>query len=267
MRNKKIYLERMARPLQEKLRIARYIPAHAKNVLDVGCADGTITLSLAKLFPKIHFLGIDLEEDFIQEAQDKAEKAKVENIEFEKIYLRDLLARSGRFDAVSFVSVLHEFYSYGEGTSSVLKALADAHELLRKGGEIVIRDMILDEYTKRTTFQVEGIVKKISAKKGMKKYIKDFENRFGRLENINTLNHFLLKYMYKENWDREVREHYVPLTFTQYEQLFALLGMDLQLKDSYLIDYLRNKWKKDFGLTEDEMAGLRSTGFLVARKL
>ena len=129
IRNKKIYLERMARPLQEKLRVARYIPAHAKNVLDVGCADGTITLSLAKLFPKIYFLGIDLEEDFIQEAQDKAKKEKVKNIGFEKIYLRDLLARPDRFDAVSFVSVLHEFYSYGEGTSSVLKALADAHEL------------------------------------------------------------------------------------------------------------------------------------------
>ena len=73
--------------------------------------------------------------------------------------------------------------------------------------------------------------------------------------------------MYRENWDHEVREHYVPLTFAQYEQLFALLDMDLQLKDSYLIDYLGNKWKKDFGLTEDEVAGLRSTGFLVARKL
>ena len=37
---------------------------------------------------------------------------------------------------VVFCSVLHEFYTYGEGISSVLKALADAHELLRPGGVI-----------------------------------------------------------------------------------------------------------------------------------
>jgi hypothetical protein len=40
--NPERYLERMSKPLQEKLKIAKYIPREAKTVLDVGCADGTV---------------------------------------------------------------------------------------------------------------------------------------------------------------------------------------------------------------------------------
>src|SRR3989344_3406815 len=266
IRNERVYLARMARPLREKLRVARYIPQDARTVLDVGCANGAITIALAKLFSRKQFIGIDLNESFVSRAQEQARKAGVGNVRFEKIYLRDLLARSERFGAVLFVSVLHEFYAYGEGISSVLKALADAHELLRKGGEIVIRDMILHEYAKHTSFQVDAIIAKVRARRRWRRAIRDFEGAFGKLNTLYQLNHFLLKYMYEENWDRECREPYVPVTFEQYEQLFDLLGMELQLEDSYLIDFLRTKWKRDFGLTDDELEGFRSTGFLVAKK-
>src|SRR3989344_6290206 len=147
VRNASGYLARMAKPLQEKLRVARYFPRDAKTVVDVGCADGTVTLALARLFPHIRFLGVDLDKGFIVRAQERAQKEGVSNVGFERIYLRDLLARPEKFDAVLFISVLHEFHTYGEGISSVLKALSDAHELLRIGGEIVIRDMILRSYT------------------------------------------------------------------------------------------------------------------------
>src|SRR3989338_7295180 len=137
----------MSKPLQEKLRIIKFIPENAKSIVDVGCAYGTITIALAKLFPDIQFLGIDVDEKFIEQARKKSEG--ISNVKFEKIYQRELLAESQRFDVVIFCSVLHEFYSYGEGISTVVKALADAHELLNKNGIIIIRDMILPEYTKK----------------------------------------------------------------------------------------------------------------------
>lgn len=266
IRNERLYLARMSRPVREKLRVAKYIPVTARTILDVGCADGAITLALAKFFPRKQFIGIDLNESFVRKAQKSAQKEKVKNVRFEKIYLRDLLARPERFGAVLFVSVLHEFYTYGEGISSVLKALADAHELLGRGGEVVIRDMILHEYAKHTSFQVDEIGAKVRAKQRLRGAIRDFERAFGKMNTLYQLNHFLLKYMYAENWLRECREHYVPVTFEQYEQLFDLLGMELQLEDSYLIDFLRTKWRRDFGLTDDELEGFRSTGFLVAKK-
>lgn len=265
--NIEIYLERLSKPLQEKLRVAHYIPPHAKQVVDVGCADGVVTLTLARLFPNTQFFGIDLDEGFIKKAQDAAQKESVKNVSFEKIYLRDLLARHERYDAVTFISVLHEFYTYGEGISSVLKALADAHELLRPNGKIVIRDMILHEYTKHTNFRVQEIVEKVRARPGMKRLIDDCERAFGPIQTLYELNHFLLKYFYPENWERERKENYVPVTFEQYGQIFLLLGMDLQLQDSYTIPYLRNKWKKDFGLQDEDIENFRSTGFIVGQKL
>jgi hypothetical protein len=56
------------------------------------------------------------------------------------------------------------------------------------------------------------------------------------------------------------------VTFDQYEKIFNLLGMELQLKDSYLMEFLRSKWQKDFGFTDDEIVGLKSTGFIIAKK-
>jgi SAM-dependent methyltransferase len=264
--DQEIYLQRMSKPLQEKLRVARYIPAQAERILDVGCADGTVTLALAELFPRRRFLGIDLDGGFIDRARKATAGRGVENAAFERAYLRELLPRPERYDAVIFVSVLHEFFTYGEGISSVLKALADAHELLRGGGEIVIRDMILEEYTKHTRFQTQAIATKVAADRSKHRLIADFVTLFGPLDSLYNLNHFLLKYMYEENWERESREHYVPVTFEQYQQLFGLLGMELQLRDSSLLPFLRGKWIADFGLTEDEVSGLRSTGFLAARK-
>lgn len=261
------YLERLAKPLSEKLKIVKYIPETAKNVLDVGCADGEVTMAMAQIFPDKKFLGIDLKTEFIKEAKKKVVLTRSKNVRFEAVYLRDLLTRPGRFDTVTFVSVLHEFYTYGEGISSVLKALADAHELLSKNGVIVIRDMILAEYTKLANLRVNTIVKKIKQKDNLAKFIKDFEQKFGALTNIYNLNHFLLKYLYIDNWQHELKEHYVAITFEQYEQIFKLLGMRTQFKESYTIPYLAERWKEDFGLTDDEITELKSTGFLVAEKM
>ena len=68
IRNKSVYLQRIAMPIQDKLRAANYIPTGARAVLDVGCADGSITLALAGMFPKIKFLGIDLNKEFVNNA-------------------------------------------------------------------------------------------------------------------------------------------------------------------------------------------------------
>lgn len=259
-------MERMSKPLQEKLRVARYINDTAKHILDVGCADGTITLALAELFPDKQFLGIDLDKEFIDIANAKAQSAGLTNVRFERVYLRELLARVAHFDCVLFVSVLHEFYTYGQGISSVLKAMADAEEMLNPGGDIVIRDMILHEYTKHTTYLVEDMKKKMTTQAALPNQMKDFETHFGPTATIAAVNHLLLKYMYSENWTREVAEHYVPVTFEQYGSIFSLLGMELVLQDSQLLPFLKQKWQQDFDLTEDELALLRSTGFLVARK-
>lgn len=261
-----VYLERMAKPLQEKLRIARYLQPRGAAILDVGCADGAVTRALAALFPHNSFLGIDLSERFVALAREHAAADGLANVRFERVYLRELLARPERFDAVVFCSVLHEFYTYGEGISSVLKALADAHEMLRRGGAIAIRDMVLRDYTRRATLRCDSLRAKIEAQ-CPPQVVADFVRFFGPLDTIYAINHLLLKYWYTENWVREGPECYVPVTFEQYEQVFRLLGMRLQIMEELTLPFLRQKWQRDFDLTEEELDGLRSTGILLAQKL
>lgn len=259
-----VYLERLSKPLLEKLKISKFIPENARYILDVGCANGVVTRALAYIFPHISFLGIDIDEDFINRA--KADPQNPTNLSFECTCLRDLLKRTQKYDSVVFCSVLHEFFTYGEGISSVLKALADAHELLNIGGDIIIRDMILREYTKEADLSVKRVVGKLFAKEFISKQVEDYEKFYGKLDNHFDINHLLLKYFYVENWGRELRENYVCVTFENYEKIFNLLGMKVQFEDSYLIEYLRSKWKEDFGFTGDELAFYKSTGFVVARK-
>jgi len=258
-----LYLERMARALNDKLRVEAFIPADARTVLDVGCSDGALTIAMAIKRPDVQFVGIDLNADFIAQATTKA--AGVPNVTFECIYLRQVLARPERFDVVTFCSVLHEFYTYGEGISSVLKGLADAHEMLEPGGQIIIRDMMLGDYARSATLHVAAIAAKIAASPWAG-HVPDFVERYGALDTLANVNHYLLKYPYANNWQHELGEYYVAVTFEQYEQIFKLLGMVLQIKDSYLLPYLRDKWQADFGLSEDELGSLRSTGLLVAQK-
>ena len=56
---RQVYLERMAKPLQDKLRIARYLPPHSAAVLDAGYANDYVICALAALFQESAFLGID----------------------------------------------------------------------------------------------------------------------------------------------------------------------------------------------------------------
>lgn len=259
------YLSRMNASLREKARIVEYIGPQVTDILDVGCADGAVTRVLADVFPHASVLGIDLDASFVALATSHNTDA-APRLQFEVSYLRDLLSHDRRFDAISFISVLHEFFSYGEGVSSVLKALADAHELLRAGGEIIIRDMVPMEYAKHTHEGVVSTLAKVRDNTVYKAQLHDFEHAFGSITTVCDLNHFLLKYFYTDNWEQECPEHYMPITIEQYENIFSLLGMELVHRESYRLPYLEGKWKKDFGFTDAELSDFITTTILVARK-
>jgi 6-pyruvoyl-tetrahydropterin synthase len=46
------------------------------------------------------------------------------------------------------------------------------------------------------------------------KFLNSFENKWGDLDDhYRTFIHFLLKYKYIDNWEREVNENYLPLSY------------------------------------------------------
>lgn len=267
--DKEVYLRSMGGSIRDKLRVAKFIPDGAGNVLDVGCADGRVTKALALERPYSDFLGIDLNHASIAEACRDPHKLPM-NCDFARLYLRDLLKEeSGRFTAVVFMSVLHEFYSYGEGISSVVKALADAHELLQPGGVIIIRDMIHQDYAYNTKQGLQnlwlGKIMQHNYQAKLYSRAHDFKDKFG-LDSVVDVNHFILKWMYEYNWEHEMKENYFPVSYEQYVDIFRLLGMRVEYWRNYLLPYVSDQWRMLFDLHAEEMDQFKSTAVLVARK-
>jgi SAM-dependent methyltransferase len=259
------YLSRMSASVQEKAKVAQLIDPQSQRMLDVGCADGTLTGVLAVAFPRADVLGIDLDADFVSSAVARQGPHHA-RLSFERVYLRELLLRPERYDAVTFVSVLHEFAAYGQGISSIVKAIADAHELLRPDGRIIIRDMIPAAYTWQNRAGATSAIAKVRAVPRIVPQLSDFEATYGKLDTLHGLNHFLLKYFYTDNWQHENAEAYMPMSIEQYEEVFRLLGMDIVHRDCHRLAFLENKWRADFGFTDTELASLTTTCILAAQK-
>ena len=62
-----------------------------------------------------------------------------------------------------------------------------------------------------------------------------------------TFIHFLLKYKYTKNWERENNENYIPISL---ETLLKKIPSDYSIKYKriYLLDILKNKVKEDFDI-------------------
>lgn len=134
--------------------------------------------------------------------------------------------------------------------------------------------MVLREYARTSTFRVGGISEKVEAALQTDEdrarwrtfTAKGEEEDRGAPATLEQVNHYLLKSLYADNWENEIREDYTAVSFEQYERIFSLLGMKVEFEEGYLLPYLRENWRERFGLSDGELGALLSTGLLMARK-
>lgn len=260
------YLARMVGPTPDKLRMGVYFPAETRSILDIGCADGAITREFAKMFPQAQVLGVDLDAGFIEQATASAKDEDVSNVSFENVYVRDILDRGQTFDVVTSVSTNHEIYSWGGGKLALVGALTRLADMLNPGGVMGIRDMILYQSTRSATLMCPEVLEKIRAKKRVAQQLSDHEALRGTLRTQEDVNHFLLKYMYTQNWEKELEEFYLPFSAEEYAQILGNMGMQIEHQEYYLLPYLAKKWRRDFGLTKAELSVFGSTGLIIASR-
>lgn len=219
-----VYNKRMAAGMADKLFFLNEV--HDINtIVDFGCANG----ELLRLMPDtVNKIGVDNNPDMIIAAKKNCPKAEyVSSLEDANLNGTTLLNLS---------SVIHEVYSYL--SEEEIKTFWNM--VFNSGyNYIAIRDMMVSNVTNRP-WNLNGANK---AKKHP--LFADFRSSFP-LTRERDLIHFLLKYRYIENWDRESKENYFPITL---EELKALIPKNYEIvyENHYALEWTKNKAYEDIG--------------------
>lgn len=227
------YITRMSKSMPDKLFWVNKVAPDI--IVDFGCANGELLRQIASTFD-CHLVGYDMDETMLLSAKDVDayftddwEEVK----EIVKEYERPLLILS---------SVIHEVYSYSSD-EGVLKFWANVFDNSWKW--ISIRDMIYDHRCEND-YDHDAYTKVLQH--GDKNAIKMFEENWGPLNsNYKNLIHFLLKYRYDNNFDREMPENYLPLSLFDLGQLIPPNYKSIY-SEHEVLPWIFQKVKEDFDI-------------------
>lgn len=243
--NIKIYNESMTKSLIDKLFFLDKID-NVKCIVDYGCADGALIAFIAPLFPDTLFFGYDKSAAMIAAAIDKNKSNKNTYFSRDIDELDELLEEKNlRYADCALVlsSVIHEIYSY-----STEKEIQNFWQFINYSTfrYIIIRDMCISEAANRSSLK-EDVIKVKALTDKFK--LKQFESFFGSVDNNKNLIHYLLKTPFSENWEREVRENYLPHPVEYIAGMVYNPKYELIYFDNYILPYVAERVKKDFDIT------------------
>jgi hypothetical protein len=227
------YNKRMELSMMDKAFFLDKINADA--IIDFGCANGALLNAISTMKSDVVLAGYDIDPAMARMAKDCPIYSDWRSVE--------KLVGESKHPAIILSSVIHEVFHYGS------KADIDDfwNKVFNTGFEfIVIRDMIPGKAIDRASNVND--VKKVYYKFLGTKALNDFEQMWGSIENNKQLIHFLLKYRYlTPNWEREVRENYMPITR---ETLLAKIPLeyDIIFHEHYTLPYLLQIVRDDLGI-------------------
>jgi len=254
------YNARMAKSMIDKLFFVDKIDTDA--IVDYGCADGTTLALLAEWMPETKlFAGYDVDANMIDLAKHKVNlpavytsnktaaarfshlTTKWDEIEFLLFNIDQGYSSPFKSKAILLSSIVHEICHYS--TPEQIHAFWDI--VFNSGFDyIVLRDMMPSASVDRPAFPDD--VAKVYAKFYGSKELQDFERCWGSIESNKNLIHFLLKYKYVQpNWEREVRENYMPV---YREEFLAKIPRHYKISyhEHYPLPWLRKQIDNDFGI-------------------
>lgn len=223
-----IYLNRMAKTVSDKAWWVEYITNDVVTVYDFGCADAVLFLYLENLYPgRFRYVGID---------NNKALRAKAnDNIrEFKNASIIDSIPSSIEKGSILILnSVMHEIIHY----LTPIEKNSLISSFLELGFDyIAVRDMY--------NFVENNILldNTITIPNSLMSLYTESKSRTSSKSEYESKLEFMLKYFYKENWERESREKYLH----QWKSLLlANARYKIVKEENFAIPYLMTKWKED----------------------
>lgn len=237
--NYDVYNKRMDKSFQDKMFFLDKIKDNVEAIVDFGCADGALIRHLSEL-TNIELVGYDSDYNMIDIAKSKTNKDNcLFNEDFGKIIEEEIIPQES---LLNISSVIHEVYSYLDSKDIEIfwNMVLDSNFKY-----ISIRDLCASESINRPS-NINDYTKLIQ--KAKPRFLSDFESVWGSVRENRNLVHYLLKYRFLENWDREVRENYFGLSL---ERLLSKIPMDkyeIIYFENYILPYTANKIKEDFDI-------------------
>ncbi len=228
-----VYVQRMQKSFLDKMFFIDKIFEPVESIIDFGCANGVLIRAMSFLFPEYKYIGYDISREMIEKAKELVPECSFYT-EWDEIN-----ANFGS-SLLNISSTLHEVYSYGTKESVDLFW----NRVFGSGFKyIAIRDMMLSDSIGLMSDEEDAMrVRGLYPEK-----LEEYESLWGPVSMRFNLIHYLLKYSYTENWAREVRENYLPLTV---EGLLAKIPSDYEIvyKEHYVLPYIKQQIKKDCGV-------------------
>ena len=228
-----IYLTRMQRSILDKMFFIDKVFEPFDTILDFGCANGELIKAMLPMFPDYEYVGYDISPEMIKAARENVSDARFYDdwsgidIPFER-------------SLINISSTIHEVYSYCSEED-----IAEFWDRVFGSGfkYVAIRDMVYSQAADRPVDAAQLAKVRGSA---YAEWLDSFEQVWGKTETQRQLVHFLLKYKYTQNWDREVHENYFPI-YT--EKLLGKIpdGYRIVFRDEFTLPYTSWQIRNDFG--------------------
>jgi demethylmenaquinone methyltransferase / 2-methoxy-6-polyprenyl-1,4-benzoquinol methylase len=114
-----------------KKKIVDRIPAAPRRIIDQACGTGILTFKLARRFPRCRLVGVELREEYILIAREKAAARHLNNVDFIIGRAEDVTLSAG-VDCITS--------SYLAKYAEIGKLVQNAKRMLRSGGLLVVHD-------------------------------------------------------------------------------------------------------------------------------
>lgn len=235
------YIEGMKMSMEDKLFFVDKLDFDV--IVDFGCANGTFLSLVQNMKPNVKLIGYDLDDTMLLKAESILGEEALLTSRWEQVVLE--LSKYEK-PLLNLSSVIHEVYSYSH--SSVIKKFWEQQVFGGNFKWITIRDMIPSvEIHKDERKSFEDDVKRVKDLADPY-YLESFEERWEPIENnYRTFVHFLLKYRYIDNWQRELNENYLPVSLETVKKKIPS-SYKIISEEDFVVPFIKEKVMEDFGI-------------------
>ena len=111
-----------------------------KRILELGCATGATSITLAKAIPSANIIGLDMRDNVIKVAEQQARIHNVKNLDF----VVSNFCNYPKYSAYDFIVMLYSFHHIEDPETNKIKFLSKIYNQVKKNTYLCIAETFLN---------------------------------------------------------------------------------------------------------------------------